>query len=78
MNGVVLSLASSISQSLSLLLWGEEPVLYIIIPSTHSFASLGLLHVEHMPIERVAPRKAGTDGVTLPVNGWTMENGNQS
>lgn len=31
-----------------------------------------------MPIERVAPRKAGTDGVTLPVNVRTMENGNQS
>lgn len=34
--------------------------------------------MEHMSIERVAPREAGTDGVTLPVNGQTIENGNQS
>lgn len=68
-----------LSLSLSCSLDGVRgPFLYIIIPSTHSFASLGLLHVEHMPIERVAPRKAGTDGVTLLVNGGTMENGNQS
>lgn len=57
---------------------GEGPILYIVIASTHSFASLRLLHVEHMSVERVAQCKAGTDGVTLPVNGWTMENGNQS
>lgn len=72
-----LSLFLNLSISLSLY-EVRGPSLYIIIPSTHSFASLGLLHVEHMPIERVAPRKAGTDGVTLPVNGRTMENGNQS
>lgn len=52
--------------------------MYIIILSSHSLAGLGLSHVEHMSIERVAPCKAGTDGVTLPVNGQTMENGNQS
>lgn len=57
---------------------GGGAVMYIIILSSHSLAGLGLSHVEHMSIERVAPCKAGTDGVTLPVNGQTMENGNQS
>lgn len=76
MNGVVLSRCLYLSISLPLYEVRRLSCISLFLPPI--ILSLGLLHVEHMPIERVAPRKAGTDGVTLPVNVRTIENGNQS